>query len=261
MRKYTIMAALCASAALPALAQFGPAPGGPDGGHFGPGFMRPGSHEVVAGAPYSATFSNTVVEHLSDGNVIQRSNSGQVARDGQGRTYEQQVIRGGPLAPEGGKTLTFITDPVAGYSYVLDADKKVAFRRPFRARTEGDGTPRFQSGPRRSNAEVTETALPPDSSTGVYAEGRSTARTIAAGTIGNAQPIVSTVQRWYSPDLKIVVKSVRKDPRFGDSTYALSNVSRNEPDVSLFQVPAGYTVQDGRGGPEGGRGWRGPGQH
>jgi hypothetical protein len=245
MNKECLLAALVLSAALPLAAQFaGPRPGsmGPQGRH---GF---GSHKVVTSAPYSATVTNTVVQHLADGNTIQRTTTGQVARDSQGRTYEQQTINSGPLGNSGPRTVTFISDPVAGYSYVLLADKKIALRRPFHSfeAPNGSNGP-GPGGPNRhhsNSANVTESDLGTDSSSGVIAQGKGVTRTIPAGAIGNAQPIVSTVQTWYSPDLQIVVKSVRNDPRFGQSTYALSNVSTKEPDASLFQVPAGYQVQD-----------------
>jgi hypothetical protein len=45
--------------------------------------------------------------------------------------------------------------------------------------------------------------------------------------------------------LQVVVKSTRTDPRFGQSTYSLTNVQRSEPAASLFTVPSGYTVQQG----------------
>jgi hypothetical protein len=60
-------------------------------------------------------------------------------------------------------------------------------------------------------------------------------------------------ERWYSPDLQVVVKSTRTDPRFGTTTYTLNNVQRTEPAATLFTVPSDYTVQ--QGGP--GRGARG----
>ncbi|MGH9582251.1 MAG: hypothetical protein ACRD4O_04885, partial [Bryobacteraceae bacterium] len=79
-------------------------------------------------------------------------------------------------------------------------------------------------------------------------------RTIPAGAIGNSQVISSVTQTWYSPALQIVVRSTRNDPRFGQSTYTLSNISQNEPDPGQFTVPAGYTVKDAphwrHGGPQ-----------
>lgn len=40
----------------------------------------------------------------------------------------------------------------------------------------------------------------------------------------------------------MLVKSVSTDPRFGTTTYELTNISRQPPDPSLFQVPADYSI-------------------
>ena len=53
-------------------------------------------------------------------------------------------------------------------------------------------------------------------------------------------------ETWYSPDLQVVVMSKTSDPRFGESVYQLTNITRAEPDPSLFAVPSGYTVKQGR---------------
>ncbi len=75
--------------------------------------------------------------------------------------------------------------------------------------------------------------------------------------MGNDKPIVVTSERWYSPDLQIVVKTTRNDPRFGETTYTLTSLQRQEPLATLFAVPADYTVQAAKHGPRG-RGPRGP---
>jgi hypothetical protein len=36
----------------------------------------------------------------------------------------------------------------------------------------------------------------------------------------------------------------RSDPRSGETTYRLTNIDRSEPDRSLFEVPAGYTIKE-----------------
>jgi hypothetical protein len=83
---------------------------------------------------------------------------------------------------------------------------------------------------------------------GVTAEGTRTTITIPAGAIGNERALESTSERWFSPDLRIVILSDSLDPRFGKTTYQLTRVIRNEPESELFEVPAGYRVVDG-GGP------------
>jgi len=79
---------------------------------------------------------------------------------------------------------------------------------------------------------------------GVKAKGSRTTRTIPAGEIGNERPIEVVSERWYSDELKAVVMTKRSDPRTGETTYKLLNVNRSEPQRSLFEVPADYTVID-----------------
>ena len=79
---------------------------------------------------------------------------------------------------------------------------------------------------------------------GVMAEGTRTTMTIPAGELGNEQPINIVDERWYSPELQVIVMTRHSDPRSGETTYRLTNISRAEPSASLFQVPSDYTVKD-----------------
>ena len=82
---------------------------------------------------------------------------------------------------------------------------------------------------------------------GVEAEGTRTTVTIAAGEIGNERPIEIVSERWYSPELQLVVMTRHSDPRTGETTYKLTNINRSEPAKSLFEVPSDYTVKEGPG--------------
>lgn len=252
-RRTFFTAAAALTLALPCVAQMDGGPHGPRagfGGRFGPGF---GHGKLVTGAPYSATLSNQTTQHLADGSTLQRSTTGQVARDSLGRTYEQLVITGGPLGQTGTKTLTFIADPVAGVAYTLDSSTKIATQRPFspngmHQRAEGSEA---EARPHANRPNVVESDLAADTSSGVSAEGKSVTHTIPAGAMGNSQPIVTTTQTWYSQELQIVVKSIRNDPFVGQSNYALTNIATKEPDAALFNVPVGYTIKaaESHGGP------------
>ena len=79
---------------------------------------------------------------------------------------------------------------------------------------------------------------------GVAVEGRKTTTVIPAGQIGNEQPITITSEEWRSPELNLLVLTKHSDPRSGESSYRLMNIIRAEPDVSLFMVPADYTVRE-----------------
>ncbi len=78
---------------------------------------------------------------------------------------------------------------------------------------------------------------------GVEAEGTRKTIEIPAGEIGNERPIEILFERWYSPELQVVVMTKHSDPRFGETTYRLTNINRSEPARELFEVPADYTVQ------------------
>jgi hypothetical protein len=79
---------------------------------------------------------------------------------------------------------------------------------------------------------------------GVEVEGRRATRTIAAGEIGNLQPIEIVDETWYSPDLQEQVMTKHSDPRSGVTTYRLINISRREPERSLFEVPTDYSFNE-----------------
>ena len=78
---------------------------------------------------------------------------------------------------------------------------------------------------------------------GMPVTGTRTTRTIAAGAIGNDQPIDVVSETWYSPNLQMVVMSKHSDPQIGETTYKLTNIQQAEPAHSLFEVPASYTVR------------------
>jgi len=257
MRKatLTVFAALLFSAMVQA--QSGgppppPPPGGPHGFHGagGPGPFGFGMHQgkVVTGAPFSADATDQATQTLADGNTIQHTITGHMARDSQGRTYVQHTINGGPLAQNGPVNIIFLSDPVAGYSYVLNPTTKTATRRALKSPTGETGRAR---GPREGGPESAnrvESDLGTQNINGITAQGKSIVHTIPAGEMGNAKAIVSTSETWYSPDLQIPVMAKHSDPRSGSSVYTLTNIQRGDPPASLFQVPSDYTIQDAPAG-------------
>jgi hypothetical protein len=227
-----------------------------------------GSGEVVKGAPYSAETITEFTQTLADGNVIRHKQTGNIYRDSEGRTRREQSLgRIGNLPmPQKAVQLTFINDPVAGVSYVLDANRKTAEKLPmmkgaFEAGIAaggpghmgfaGGGGTRIMHSTRavRALPATTQGEAQSESETrvieGVQTVGNRTTHTIPAGEIGNERPIETVSERWYSPELQTVVMSKQVDPRMGETTYRLANVNRDEPARSLFEVPADYTVTEG----------------
>ena len=69
---------------------------------------------------------------------------------------------------------------------------------------------------------------------GVQAEGVRVTRTFAPGAVGNERELEVVSETWFSKELGVVVYSKRTDPRLGETTYQMTNITRAEPDASLF---------------------------
>jgi len=245
--------------------QGGPGLGMPDDAVAIVGFEGGVGGKTVTGAPFTATFSTQTSQTLADGNQIRRSTTGSFARDSQGRTRRDVTLPGiGPWAAsdQPAPHVVMINDVVANTQYILNPNKKIAHQvRPpqFKGRHARrddfgpGGPPPDDGGPvvlgeRDRDKDVVTTSLGTQTINGVLAEGTRYTRTIPAGAIGNQNPIVITSERWYSPDLQVVVLSKRNDPRAGETITQLTNIQRGEPDASLFQVPSDYTLK--QGGPQ-----------
>src|SRR5262249_23594049 len=186
------------------------------------GFEGLHGNKVVKGAPFSATAATETSQVLQDGTAIHRTATSTLYRDSQGRSRHEVTLSGfGPLQAAG-KTHTVITigDPVAGSHYMLDPDRKIAHQMKLRGQGPGKAaTPEaaqaFQKKmearlqQEEASGVVKKDNLGTQTINGVAAEGTRITRTIPAGQIGNDKPLQVVFERWYSPDLQIVVKSTR----------------------------------------------------
>jgi hypothetical protein len=237
-------------------------PGEPAPPHFGGpmellGFEGMHGGKLVKGAPFSAQSNAETTQTLQDGTTIHRTSQGAVYRDNEGRSRHEMTLSGfGSLAASGtSHNMVAIADPVAGVHYMLDTQKKIAHKMILPDRSangaNAEGQPFHEKMlARKQQDEAAGTLKTEPLGTqlinGVNAEGTRTTHTIAVGQIGNDKPIQVVSERWYSPDIQMVVKSTRIDPRFGTSTYSLTNIQKTEPAAALFTVPADYSVQEGK---------------
>jgi hypothetical protein len=210
--------------------------------NFGGGFRGRFQGKVVTNEPYSGVGVTTSKRTLSDGNSIDESSCVKVYRDSSGRTRREETRNSATCSAT--PNSIFIGDPVAGVEYAIDPQKNTY--RQFTIKTPGAGTtPPATTRPAIPNQVETSLGTEAIPGTSLSAQGTKTVTTIPAGQFGNAQPITITSIRWYSPDLQIVIQSSRTDPRSGAISYQLSSVSTAEPAESLFQLPAGLTLQQG----------------
>jgi hypothetical protein len=200
---------------------------------------------AIAGAPYSGEQVTENVQTLADGtHITQRHNSEKISRDSEGRTRSERSMVGGFQQETGSFVLVQITDPVAGYVYVLDDVEKVAHRTAIGKPPERKPVTAAAKPPTISTQVSKREELGEKTIEGVVVTGSHFTHTIPVGAQGNDRPLVSTTESWFSNELKVMVLSTHNDPRNGESTSKLINISRAEPEAALFLPPTGYQVVD-----------------
>ncbi len=231
--------------------------------------MGGGVMSNVKNAPYRADQITEFTQTLGDGTRIHNEDRVTIYRDTQGRVRRE--------TPEE----ISIWDPNAGLRYVLDPQKLTArtmqvsvsmkpgssgglyyFQQTGQAPMPPAGSglgDKIRVASQTTTEDITITltgktetmasnkeSLGTQVMEGVSAQGERQTRTIETGDIGNDRPIQIINERWYSPDLQVDVMTRRSDPRSGEEIMRLTNINRAEPDASLFQVPAGYQIVEGK---------------
>jgi hypothetical protein len=231
------------------------------------------------GRPFSATAVTQTTQTFSDGMHVSQTLTMVQYRDAEGRvrteTNEPASSNSEPV-----KSIV-IRDTVAGMTYRLDPARKTAVKLVIVTAggppiVGGRGARGGRNGAPVSNSDITALRPRPvheideaakelaaaaaaidaarsdpnhmvedlgmKTVNGVAARGTRLATVVPVGAIGNDKEFRSITERWFSPDLNLLVKSVSSDPRFGTTTYELTNISRQAPDSSLFQVPPDYNI-------------------
>ena len=206
----------------------------------------PYSPEGWAAIPYSAVEEISVVQTLAHGTAIPpRRSTAKIYRDSHGRSRRERPICS-QLYEDAEAVLVSIGDPVAGYEYHLDPQNRIAYRYSLKALKASvpaaDGN---RPGP---HMEVTKEPLGSQSIEGVLAVGtRETRRVFPAGARDNDRPFTLVMEVWYSLEIRAVVLEKTPSPSGGELTRRLTNIDRAEPDISLFQPPADYKIEDATG--------------
>jgi hypothetical protein len=141
-----------------------------------------------------------------------------------------------------------INDPVARVWYTLNETDKVAHKQsmhvPENPSSVAETTP-LRTPPANPDAphpQNTTGKLGNQVMEGLAVEGTRRTTTWPAGSRNNDRPITGVTETWISPELHAVVLFKQSDPVSGETTRKLTNISRAEPDASLFQPPPGYTI-------------------
>lgn len=214
-----------------------------------------GKPGMLPGRPYAGEEIAQRVQTLPDGTrVVDPRPSTFHYRDSAGRTRTERPLARSSVMNHGNiPVVPEIFDPVEGSCVYLDTVNRVAHRvrieLPVRVLTPPEGLtfpmPVTIAMGGRSSAAAAASAterLGPMTIEGVEARGTRTTTTYPAGAMGNDQPMTVSRENWVSEELNVTVLSKVTDPRQGEDLQALVNISREEPDGSLFEIPRGYRV-------------------
>lgn len=197
--------------------------------------------KLVKNAPFSAETLIEDTRRLFDGTTVTRRSRGAIYRDTAGRTRREmplEMVGGVSVVGENNKpqTLVFINDLDLQTQYFLDLNNKVA-----RKNRIGDGRPP-RDEPEAPDAKTE--SLGTKTIEGISVEGTRTTFEIPAGHIGNDKPMQVVTEKWFSPELQVLVMSRHVDPISGEHVFKLTNIRKGEPAADLFAVPAGFRVEE-----------------
>jgi hypothetical protein len=198
-------------------------------------------------APFAAIAKTVWVRTLPDGSTVTSQNERRVARDPEGRVFQERVTFV-PVPSDGTRKMWVHAvdyyDPVGHTWYHCDTNPKVCNLFEYRAPLTDDITPAGRQPD--GTTYLTREDLGTDMFAGLEVEHSRETITLYTGSIGNTKTILRSVEYWYSPALGVNVQVKRHDPRDGDQTLWISDVSLSAPDPDTFKTPTEFQIIDHR---------------
>jgi hypothetical protein len=217
------------------------------------------------GEPFTARRAEHIVGHAPDGTEFKQDFGGRIARNSSGRVYsEQEIIRVKPSQKQMQDTgesavhyghparrmtdfTIWISDCHSGKDVTLYPDLKIAWTSrdnsaSLRKRSGGASLFEFlTSGPRPPNATFEDLGL--KDIEGVLTHGY---RITILGTQDDGEwngRVRHVTESWISDDLEeIILQNITNVKTKVQTTISLTEIKREEPDPSLFEIPPGYKI-------------------
>jgi len=198
----------------------------------------------VPGVPLSAIVELESTQILADGSMNVKKTINNIARDLQGRIYNERRQWMNPVITGTPKLLSFhIYDPLTGLNAFVNPTTHIARQMP-RSVTSVDAEIKTGTAASARGAVVIEEDLGAQSMENVSVHGARRSTTVPAAASGTGKPVMVTDETWYSEELHLNMLVKHDDPRTGQQTVTVTRVDRNEPNPTMFQIPAGYKVVD-----------------
>jgi len=192
--------------------------------------------------PFKVKFNVEIAKPLPDGSWVKQKYYVIAARDGAG--YEYRESRDAvPLESdrEPAVVSTIVFDPKNSTSTICYADRHSCQRRSFDPSLQ----PAEQPGlgvTENSATTVRRESLGKKQIDGVEAEGIRETEVVKAGVSGNNNPLVTTRETWYSPQLQFYLAVMVTDPFGATRKVEATDLKLGEPGQEWFAIPEGYRV-------------------
>ena len=201
-------------------------------------------------SPFTATLATEAIKYAADGATMTFVNERHIARDEQGRIYEERWL----LVPKNGNaksTMNWIqiADPKRRTLYNCSPQKHICDLLAYDPASDlAAATVRTSSSHSLPGGDgnVSWEDLGTRNILGMDTVGVRETTITNAGAMGNDQPLTSFSEYWHSQQLGLNLLSVRSSPFFGKQTFTITELTASEPDPELFQLPAGFKVNDQR---------------
>ena len=198
---------------------------------------------TVPGVPLTAVVELESTQTLADGSTYTKKTINNIARDLQGRIYNERRQWMDPTVAGPPKLLSFhIYDPLTRLNVFVDPETHLARNVPRWPGPLADGE--IGTAVPARNSIVTDEDLGTKSMENVSVHGVRRSTIVPATVSGTGKPVVVIDETWYSEELHLDMLIKHDDPRTGQQTVAVTHVDRNEPNPTMFQIPAGYKVVD-----------------
>jgi hypothetical protein len=203
----------------------------------------------IANVPLTAVAELESTQVLDDGSSVGKKTFNNIARDSQGRIYNERrsmVPAASNATPE---LISFhIFDPTTRLNSFLSPDTHLAHQSVFQERetlaqagtvAQGQG-----SVVAVNHSGYQEQDLGTQSMENVVVHGTRKTRTVSAAASGTGRPVTVTDEYWYSDELRLNMLVKHDDPRTGQQTVTITRVDRSEPPAATFEIPADYKIVD-----------------
>ena len=181
--------------------------------------IQPKPRQNMMNEPFTADAITTTARTLADGTHITRQTMlVKMYRDSAGRTRSDRMPRPLLASDPPPPATILITDPLAGYSYVLDTTLKIAHRSVM-SKGQTSALPSIAlppapaPPPNKSQPNVKIEDLGTQFMEGLNVHGRRTTIVYPIGALGNDREIDAVTEIWSNAELGLMILQDRSDPR------------------------------------------------